>query len=161
MSGMRRNALTPAGPVATVDPTAAPPQETLRDPLGPDLPPGVHRLRSRSATTALLSGLERSGWTTRVVDLADSVDKAALLAAVERALGFPAWVGRNWDALDDALRDLSWWPAGARGRVILVRGAGRASMATARDREVLRSVLETAVDRWAPTPTPLVVLLRR
>jgi hypothetical protein len=144
-----------------MDPATAPPPEALRDPLGPDLPPGVHRLRSRSATAALLPGLARAGWSTRVVDLAGSVDKAALLGTVGQALGFPAWVGRNWDAMDDALRDLSWWPAGARGRVIVIRGAGRASTATTRDREVLRAVLETAAARWAPTPTPLVVLLRR
>ena len=29
-----------------------------------------------------------------------------------RALRFPDWVGRNWDALADALGDLSWLPAG-------------------------------------------------
>jgi hypothetical protein len=35
-------------------------------------------------------------------------DKAALLEAVAGALGFPAYFGRNWDALEDGLRDLSW-----------------------------------------------------
>ena len=38
--------------------------------------------------------------------------KAELLDAVAEALEFPAWTGRNWDALADALADLSWLPPG-------------------------------------------------
>jgi hypothetical protein len=133
----------------------------VSDPLAPDLPPGVHRLRSRSATSTLRQRFERSGWATAAVDLVDAPDKAAILEAVGRGMAFPAWVGRNWDALDDALRDLSWWPPGSRGRVIVVRGAGRTATRTARDHETLRHVLVTAGNRWAATDTPLVVLLRR
>ena len=131
----------------------------LTDPLGPDLPRGVHRVRSRRATSALASTLERAGWATAVVVLAGAADKAAILEAIASSLAFPAWVGRNWDALDDALRDLTWWPAGDRGWVIVIRGAGRT--ATLRDRQTLRGVLLTAAARWAATDRPLVVLLRR
>lgn len=31
-----------------------------------------------------------------------------LFDALEKALELPEWFGRNWDALSDALRDLSW-----------------------------------------------------
>ena len=108
-----------------------------------------------------MPALERAGWAAAVVDLAGAADKSAVLEAFARSLAFPAWVGRNWDALDDALRDLSWWPAGRRGRVIVVRGAGRTAMSAPRDRETLPDVLVTAGNRWAVTDTPLVVLLRR
>jgi hypothetical protein len=93
------------------------------------------------------------------VDLAEAADKAAILEAMGRGLVFPAWVGHNWDALDDALRDLSWWPAGTRGRLIVIRGASRGG--SPRDRETLHDVLATATARWAASGTPLVVLLRR
>src|SRR5690606_10892694 len=89
------------------------------------LDPGVARLRSRSSTADLAAHLARAGWAVRVVDLNEVRDKAGILEAFERALSFPDWVGRNWDALDDALRDLSWWPPGERGRAIIVAGAGR------------------------------------
>lgn len=135
--------------------------DLLRDPVPSDLAPGLLRLRSRSATTALVSRLERAGWATAVVDLSDAPDRSAILEAFARGLSFPGWVGRNWDALDDALRDLSWSPFGPRGRVIVIRGADRADTGTPHDRETLLDVLCTAVDRWAPTTTPLVVLLRR
>jgi len=133
----------------------------LADPLGPDLPSGVHRVRSRSATSTLVPALERAGWATTVVDLAGALDKSTVLEAFARSLAFPAWVGHNWDALDDALRDLSWWPAGRRGRVIVVRGAGRTATTVPRVLETLRDVLVRAGNRWAVTDTPLVVLVRR
>jgi hypothetical protein len=133
----------------------------LADPLASDLPPGVHRVRSRSATYSMVRTLGRAGWATAVVDLAGAADKSAVLEAFARGLAFPAWVGRNWDALDDALADLAWWPTGDRGRVIVIRGAGRAATSMPRDLETLRDVLATAATRWAVTETPLVVLLRR
>lgn len=37
---------------------------------------------------------------------------AAALDAIGAALDFPAWYGRNLDALYDCLVDLSWQPAG-------------------------------------------------
>ena len=141
---------------------AEPPPSTvapLSDPLAPDIPPGVHRLRSRAATSVLRQRFERSGWATAAVELVDAPDKAAILEAIGRGLAFPAWVGRNWDALDDALRDLSWWPAGPRGRLIVIRGAGRGG--SPRDRETLHDVLARATRRWGATGAPLVILLRR
>ncbi|MDQ3762208.1 MAG: barstar family protein [Actinomycetota bacterium] len=38
--------------------------------------------------------------------------KAEVLDAIGAALRFPAWYGRNLDALYDCLADLSWQPAG-------------------------------------------------
>jgi hypothetical protein len=126
-----------------------------------DTSPGVHPARSRLATDELALRLADDGWSVRVVDLVEASDKPAILTAFAQALSFPGWVGRNWDALEDALRDLSWWPATDPGRVVIVRGAGRDSTGTERDRATLRSILESAADRWARTPSPLVVLLRR
>lgn len=34
--------------------------------------------------------------------------KSDLLAEIADALAFPAYVGKNWDALEEALRNLSW-----------------------------------------------------
>ena len=52
------------------------------------------------------------------IDLRDARDKAAVLACFADALAFPDWVGDNWDALDDALVDLSWHEA--PGHVLLI-----------------------------------------
>jgi hypothetical protein len=124
------------------------------------LDPGVARLRSRSSTDEVVTRLSRAGWDVRVVDVAEVHDKGGLLDAFARALAFPSWVGRNWDALDDALRDLSWWTAGERGRAIIVARAGRLADGLDREWTTLCDVLTTAADRWRDTSTPLGVLVR-
>lgn len=124
-----------------------------------DLSPGVHQLDAGTPPAAALVNAEQAGWATAVVDVVDPGNKAGLLDAFADALHFPSWVGRNWDALDDALRDLSWWPAGDRGRLVLIRGVAVTSDPVLGDSTVLRDVLQVATTRWAETDTPLVVLV--
>lgn len=44
-----------------------------------------------------------------------------LFAALDYAFHFPEYFGKNWDALDECLRDLSWIPS--KGYVLVVRGS--------------------------------------
>jgi hypothetical protein len=133
--------------------------EPLKRPIPTDLEPGVYRLHGDVQTPALMIDLHRTGWATTTVDLRGAADKPAILEAFARGLDFPSWVGRNWDALDDALRDLSWWPAATCGRVILVCGWSRSPGAPLADLAIARDVLDTAVAAWAQSEAPLVVLL--
>ncbi|MBI5917905.1 MAG: barstar family protein [Nitrosomonadales bacterium] len=41
------------------------------------------------------------------------LDKPAFIAAIAHTIHAPAGFGGNWDALADALQDLSWQPAAA------------------------------------------------
>ncbi len=132
------------------------PRALSGDPLPTDLRSGIHRLESRRPTASIRSELEAAGWAATIVDLRAASEKGTILAAFAHGLAFPGWVGRNWDALDDALRDLSWWPPGPRGRLIIVRGAERSTVGTTADRQNVREILETAVARWARTDVPLV-----
>ncbi|MBI4352230.1 MAG: barstar family protein [Elusimicrobia bacterium] len=60
---------------------------------------------------------------TACVDGAGIPDKAALMEALAAAFGFPAYFGRNWDALLDCLRSLPG-EIPARGYVLAVRNSG-------------------------------------
>lgn len=51
------------------------------------------------------SGVFRSDSAPEGVQI-DLGDKP--IEAIAKALGFPAWFGGNWDALEDCLGDLSW-----------------------------------------------------
>ena len=135
------------------------PDLRLSDPLPADLEPGMYWLHTRLEAPAVVARFERDGWATSVVDLEVGTDKAGMLEVFAHRLGFPGWVGRTWDALDDALGDLSWWPAGPRGRLIVVRGAEPDRGAVEGDHQVLLDVLETAVAGWSASDSPLVVLL--
>jgi len=66
---------------------------------------------NRSALTDLEHAALQAGHAIVRLDLEDCRDKAGLLACAAEAFRFPDWFGYNWDALADALADLSWLPA--------------------------------------------------
>ncbi|MFG2877204.1 barstar family protein [Streptomyces sp. NPDC048337] len=96
-----------------------------------------------------LAAAEEAGWTTVRLDLDGVRSKAELMARCREALFLPEWVGRNWDALADAVRDLSWLPdAGAAGRLVAVTSWRAYAAARPAEWETLREILEEAVDFW-------------
>jgi RNAse (barnase) inhibitor barstar len=86
------------------------------------------------------------------IDLSGCADKAELLDRFAAALRFPAWFGHNWDALADALCDLSWLPATACHLVL----SGSSTLRTA-DPEAFATLLEILDDcsaYWSGTTRP-------
>lgn len=71
--------------------------------------------------------------------------KDQLMDVLEEALRLPDYFGRNWDALSDCLRDLSWLPP---GRVNLVHDA--VPSLPPEDLRAYLEVLATAVGDWKP-----------
>ncbi len=111
----------------------------------------------RGSAAEALAEARRRGAATHLVPAVTG--KAALLDALADTLAFPGWVGRNWDALADALGDLSWLPAGPVAVVWLaphqLRDADPAAY------EVALDVLREAAESSAGTAHPLTVLLVR
>ncbi len=68
---------------------------------------GVWRSSVRPIDAVAL--VESFGRLALVVDTGG--DKTHVLDQFARVGHFPEWVGRNWDALEDALTDLSWLPS--------------------------------------------------
>ncbi|MGW1774430.1 barstar family protein [Streptomyces sp. NPDC002104] len=94
-----------------------------------------------------LEAAEAAGWTTVRLDLDGVRSKAELMRRCGAALAVPDYFGGNWDALADALRDLSWWPA-APGRLLVVTSWRGYAQARPADWETLSEILEEAVDFW-------------
>ncbi|MFE5539042.1 barstar family protein [Streptomyces sp. NPDC056492] len=94
-----------------------------------------------------LAAAEEAGWTTLRVDLAGVRGKAELLRRWGAALTVPAWFGGNWDALGDALIDLSWLPQ-APGRLVVVTSWRSYAGARPGEWETLQEVVEGAVQWW-------------
>ena len=63
------------------------------------------------------------------------------LQAIAGAMSFPEWFGKNWDALEDCLSDLSWREA--QGYVLVFEHA-----AAGDDLGILTDVLASAADFW-------------
>ena len=121
------------------------------------LRPGLRSVRGHRSATEVLDDARDRGMEPHFARPAGS--KSELLDAVADALGFPAWTGRNWDALADSLTDLSWLPPGAHVLVWpapeRLRAADPAAYATAVE------VLERAARASAGTARPLTVLVVR
>jgi len=98
-----------------------------------------------------------AGLLVRRVDLAGCNGKATLLLRVATALDFPTSFGRNWDALSDSLRDLSWMPG--QGYAVLFQGAGDMRAADEGDFDTLLDILDDAVQDWAERELPFWAFL--
>ena len=67
---------------------------------------GVYR--SPTAPAELSAGAQAAGFAWYRIDGTAVRTKAKLLGVIARALAFPSWAGRNWDALEDCVTDLGW-----------------------------------------------------
>jgi RNAse (barnase) inhibitor barstar len=92
------------------------------------------------------------------VDLRECTDKHTLLARLATQLDFPPNFGRNWDALSDALRDLSWQPSSG-GYALLVESAEALRSAASADFRMLLDILDEATDSWRESSTVFTVFI--
>jgi len=87
----------------------------------------------------LRESVQDCGFALFEANLAEAHGRGEALAELARAIKAPDWFGHNWDALADALGDLSWHPAA--GYVLLLRGE--------EDGEgMLNEILEATVAFW-------------
>jgi RNAse (barnase) inhibitor barstar len=107
---------------------------------------GVYRA---SGVDAIADAVRGSKLSFATVSLIDVTEKISLLRRIAASLGFPAWFGENWDALEDCLTDLSWREA--QGHVLVFEGF---QFLSAGDVGVLIDVLITAAEFWAGQGKP-------
>lgn len=88
-------------------------------------------------------------------DLSSVQSKGEFLAAIAQAIAAPAWLGKNWDALADALGDMSWHAA--PGYVLVLRNGGENFNLVANDHEVAREILDDTVSFWKQQGKPFWV----
>lgn len=91
------------------------------------------------------------------VDLEGCTDKRTLLIRIGTQLDFPPGWGRNWDALSDALRDLSWLPA--NGYALLFNDADDLRQRSSGDFDTLLDILSEATARWTEDKVPFWAFL--
>lgn len=102
---------------------------------------GVYRAAS---DVAVLEATRGSQLDVVAIELSNDV-----FGVLAKSLDFPEWFGRNWDALEDCLSDLSWRQA--RGYVLLFRDF------EALDQDqlgILIDVLASSAEFWAGRGKP-------
>jgi hypothetical protein len=100
----------------------------------------------------LRSAVEAAGFALFDTDLKGVKGKQNLLIALASAASFPAEFGANWDALADALCDLSWREA--NGYVLLLRNASDTLGLSANDREIAQDIFADTVVYWRQRNKP-------
>ena len=86
------------------------------------------------------------------VDLRDCGDKAALLGRLAEALPLPAHIGRNWDALADALGELRG--GDVPGVVLVLEHSGALRREATADFKRAMEVVQGACREWAGRGVP-------
>lgn len=132
--------------------SAVDPRELLADPAQA----GAYFIDARDSQ-ALADAAAGLDFAVARVDFAGCRDKDDALARIAAGLRFPEWFGGNWDALDDSVNDLSWWPA--PGYVLLIERAGAWQSANAEDAATLVEILGEAARDWAKARVPFWALL--
>ena len=133
------------------------PLADLHEVFGGSAGPGLHPVDG-VAPDELAEMAAGHGWVPVVVDLTRVTDKAGLLAAFAAAGQFPEYTGRNWDALQDNLGDLSWLGP-AEGYLVVLAGWSGFLAAASADAAVLESILASATAEWADRGTPFTTLV--
>ncbi len=117
-----------------------PPSGVVRSPL--TAPAAAAEARLRGASVGVVGPTARRG---------------ELLTAIGRVLRFPGYYGRNLDALEECLLDLSWLP---EGQVVLVwEGDDELRRTDPAGYAALLEVFAAATEQMAGGPRPLHVLL--
>ncbi len=128
-----------------------------------EVAPGLYRLLYFAPAPRLLAEARAWGWQTGYVDGRTVMTKRAFIEAVGRAFCFPddaagQGFGRNWDAFDEMMRDLSW--VRAPGYLLLYDCVGRFAAAQPGEWQTARAILHDAVAAWQAEGVPFFVLLR-
>ena len=98
---------------------------------------------------------KEAGFVLFDVDLSGIHSKSEFLAAIAKTIEAPEWFGKNWDALADALSDLSW--KNAPGYVLLLVNSTANFNLLGNDHDVAKDILETTVDYWKTQGKPFWV----
>lgn len=100
----------------------------------------------------LRGAVDAAGFVLFDSDLKGVKGKQNLLNALASAASFPPAFGANWDALADALCDLSWREA--NGYVLLLRNASDTLGLSANDREIAQDIFADTVVYWRQRNKP-------
>lgn len=108
-----------------------------------------------SEAAEALRQAQAAGWRVFEVALPERADKSALLAALARAIQAPPEFGANWDALADALQDLSWLPE-VTGYALVLRG--EVSGLNREERSIWHRILADSAAFWRAQGVPFQVI---
>ena len=120
-------------------------------------PPGIYLIDADEKQRITAGDAFPPGYAIAVLDGEQSGSRAGIFTEMSRVLHFPDYFGRNWDAVNDCLTDLSWLPA--EGYVLIFDGFGALARNAPDQWQIGLKVFAEACRFWQPLRTPMFVLL--
>ncbi len=93
------------------------------------------------------------------IDLSSVHSKGEFLASIAHAIQAPDWFGHNFDALADALCDLSWLDEFDQGYVLLFLNGGDTLGLTAADHAIVMEIFNDTASCWKHAGKPFWIFL--
>ena len=138
-------------------------------------PSGVYRLADTAHPAPILTTVTDFGWHTGYINGRLVSDKQTFLAAAGQAMAFPSYYGRNWDAFEEMVNDLSWLGLRAAGQdgamayhtdygigcVLRYDEANRFATAQPQAWQTALTILQSASVRWQQEGVAFYVLLHQ
>ncbi len=118
---------------------------------------GVYRLTC--PVEVLRGNAELADLRSFEIDLSNVYSKGGFLTAIAHAIQAPDWFGHNFDALADALCDLSWLDEIDQGYVLLLLNSGDTLGLTAADHAIVMDIFNDTVNCWKHAGKPFWIFL--
>ena len=120
-------------------------------------PSGVYLIDAAGRERVLRPDAFPPEFAVAVLDGNKAATRAGFFEEIARALRFPDYFGRNWDAVYDCLTDFNWLPAA--GYVLVIDGFDHLAMNDPGQWAIGLKVLREACTFWRPLPRPMYALL--
>jgi hypothetical protein len=118
----------------------------------------VHVLRRRSEELAALHWVAKSRSYHRLqAHMVAAESKLQFFDVIERAGSFPPSWGRNWDAFEDSLKDLTWLTG--RWYMFLLEDCDKFALSSPKEFLTATEILVSASDFWWERRVPFHVFL--
>jgi Barstar (barnase inhibitor) len=105
----------------------------------------------------MIDELSEQGIQVFYLDGKEISTKEAFLSKAAQAMKFPEYFGYNWDAFDECITDLEWFPA--QRYALVYDQPDIFAKADPIGWQIARDILQAAVEYWQKTDTPMDVFL--
>lgn len=90
----------------------------------------------------------KDGTLTIDIDGSDMKTKEQLMTTMKEAFSLPDYFGMNWDALDEAIKDLSWMDDVNVISISIMNSNQVLADATEKDCNIFKQIMDSAVTYW-------------
>lgn len=104
----------------------------------------------------MVKGLVDQGIQVFYLDGSNINDKKSFLNKTAEVMQFPNYFGHNWDAFDECITDLEWLPT--KRYVVIYNKPNLFAEANPLDWQIAYDTLQSAVEYWQSTNTPMDIL---